>query len=55
MTIQMLHQAAINRQIQTTSEARGFVVCTSSPITPSTPLSRVRKFIELAHLYGSQR
>lgn len=27
--------------------ARGFIMCTGSPITPGTPLARVRRFIEL--------
>jgi uroporphyrinogen-III decarboxylase len=42
----------IARQAAAGRHARGFVICTGSPITPSTPVARVRRFIELAHQYG---
>ena len=40
--------AEIARQAAAGRKARGFVMCTGSPITPGTPLARVRRFIELA-------
>lgn len=41
-------QAEIRRQAQAARTARGFIMCTGSPITPATPLARVRLFIDLA-------
>jgi uroporphyrinogen-III decarboxylase len=40
-------EAEMRRQASAGRQARGFVMCTGSPITPSTPLRRVRRFIEL--------
>jgi len=40
-------QTEVRRQARAASRARGFIMCTGSPITPSTPLGRVRRFIEL--------
>jgi hypothetical protein len=37
----------IARQAKAGRKCRGFIMCTGSPITPSTPLARVQKFIEL--------
>ncbi|MBU4211470.1 MAG: hypothetical protein L6437_11480 [Kiritimatiellae bacterium] len=37
----------IIRQAEAGKKCRGFVTCTGSPITPSTPLSRVQRFLEL--------
>jgi uroporphyrinogen-III decarboxylase len=39
--------AEVCRQAAAGRAARGLVISTASPITPSTPLSRVRRFIEL--------
>jgi len=39
--------AQVKRQLEAGRRARGFVLCTGSPITPGTPLERVRRFIEL--------
>jgi uroporphyrinogen-III decarboxylase len=41
-------RAEVQRQAQAGRRARGFVMNTGSPITPRTPLARVRRFIELA-------
>lgn len=38
----------VERQIEAGRRGRGFVLSPSSPITPSTPLTRVQRFIELA-------
>lgn len=46
-------EAEVRAQIQRGGAARGFISCTGSPITPSTPVSRVRRFIELAHRHGA--
>lgn len=40
--------AEVARQAAAGCKARGFIMCTGSPITPGTPLARVRQFIELA-------
>jgi uroporphyrinogen decarboxylase len=40
--------AEVRRQAQASQYARGFIMCTGSPITPFTPLSRVQRFIELS-------
>jgi len=37
----------IRRQAEAGKKCRGFIMCTGSPITPSTPLSRVQKFLKL--------
>ena len=37
----------IERQVSGGRLARGFVLSTASPVTPGTPLARVRKFLEL--------
>jgi uroporphyrinogen decarboxylase len=39
--------AEIRRQVQAGRAARGFIISTASPITPATPLARVRRFLEL--------
>ncbi len=44
----------IARQVEAGRRARGFLLSTASPITPSTPLARVRRFIELARIAGAQ-
>ena len=41
-------EAEINRQASAGRLARGFIMSTGSPITPSTPLRRVQRFLELA-------
>ncbi|MCX6992087.1 MAG: hypothetical protein NT011_02975 [Kiritimatiellaeota bacterium] len=41
-------KAEIHRQAQAAKTARGFIMCTGSPITPTTPLARVRLFIDLS-------
>jgi len=43
----------IARQAGAGRKARGFIMCTGSPITPGTPLTRVRRFIELARQSSS--
>lgn len=40
--------AEIIKQAEAGRRARGFIMSTGSPITPSTPLSRVRRFIDIA-------
>jgi uroporphyrinogen-III decarboxylase len=40
-------EAEMRRQALAGRQARGFVMCTGSPITPATPLARVQRFIEL--------
>jgi hypothetical protein len=45
-------EAEVLRQIAAGGRARGFISCTGSPITPATPASRVRRFIELARRHG---
>lgn len=37
----------VKRQAEAGKKCRGFIMCTGSPLTPSTPLSRVQKFLEL--------
>ncbi len=39
--------AEIRRQVEAGRAARGFILGTASPITPSTPLARVQRFLEL--------
>jgi uroporphyrinogen-III decarboxylase len=43
----------ICRQVAAGRKARGFVICTGSPITPGTPLPRVQRFIALARERGA--
>ena len=45
-------EAEMKRQIAVGRRGRGFIMCTGSPITPSTPLARVRKFLELGRTLG---
>ena len=45
-------EAEIRRQVEAGRSARGFIIGTASPITPATPLARVRRFIELAKQLG---
>jgi uroporphyrinogen-III decarboxylase len=40
-------EAEMRRQADGGGSARGFIMCTGSPITPATPLHRVQKFIQL--------
>jgi hypothetical protein len=40
-------EAEIERQVAAGRAARGFILSTASPITPSTPLARVQRFLEL--------
>ena len=40
-------EAEVHRQAAAGRAARGFIMCTGSPITPATPVARVRRFIEL--------
>ena len=42
-------EAVMRDQARAGRQARGFIMATGSPITMGTPLSRVRKFIDLAH------
>jgi len=44
--------AEIQRQVTAGRKGRGFIISTASPITPSTPLSRVQRFIELSKEYS---
>jgi hypothetical protein len=39
--------AEIRRQVEAGRAARGFIISTASPITPATPLARVRRFLEM--------
>jgi uroporphyrinogen-III decarboxylase len=39
-------EAEIETQIRGGKKARGFVLSTGNPVTPSTPVSRVRRFVE---------
>ena len=45
--------AEVGRQARAGGFARGFIACTGSPITPGTPLARVRRFIELGRRHGA--
>jgi uroporphyrinogen-III decarboxylase len=40
-------RAEVKRQAKAGRKARGFIMCTGSPVTPRTPLARVQRFIEL--------
>lgn len=42
----------IARQADAARKCRGFVMCTGSPITPATPLSRVRRFLDFEKNIG---
>ena len=44
--------AEIRRQVAAGRHARGFILAPSSPITPSTPLPRVQRFIQRCHELG---
>jgi len=44
--------AEIRRQVAAASSARGLILSPSSPITPSTPLARVQRFIERSRELG---
>ncbi len=46
-------EAEITRQAAAGAGGRGFLVSIASPITPSTPLRRVRRFIELGREIGA--
>jgi hypothetical protein len=46
-------EAEIKRQIAAGRQGRGFILSTASPITPSTPLSRVQRFLELSYRLGA--
>lgn len=46
-------QAEIQRQTEAGARGRGFVISPSSPITPSTPLARVQRFIQLSRQIGA--
>jgi uroporphyrinogen-III decarboxylase len=39
--------AEIRRQVEAGRVARGFIISPASPITPATPLARVRRFLEM--------
>jgi len=45
--------AEIGRQLEAARPARGVVLCTGSPITPRTPLARVRRYIESGRRQGA--
>lgn len=40
-------KAEMKRQAKAGRKARGFIMAAASPLTPGTPLSRIRKFIEI--------
>ena len=40
-------EAEVRREVEAGRAARGFIVSTASPITPSTPLARVQRFLDL--------
>jgi uroporphyrinogen-III decarboxylase len=42
--------AEITRQVEAAHTARGFILTPASPITPATPLARVRRFLELGQM-----
>ncbi len=44
--------AEISRQVDAARPARGCIISTGSPITPATPLARVRRFIDRAQTLG---
>lgn len=45
-------EAEIVRQVDAGRRARGFLVCTGSPVTPATPLDRIHRFLELGRSLG---
>jgi uroporphyrinogen-III decarboxylase len=47
-------QREIERQIEAGRKARGFILSTGSPITPGTPLSRVRRYIDVGRKLGGR-
>ena len=48
-------EAEIRRQVNAGRAARGFIISTASPITPSTPLARVRRFLEMGRQIGARQ
>ena len=48
-------EAEIKRQADAGRKGRGFILSPSSPITPRTPLARVKKFISLCKELGKQK
>ena len=46
-------EAEVRRQVEAGRRGRGFVISPASPITPSTPLSRVRRFIDFCIEHGA--
>ena len=47
-------EAEIRRQVAAGAPARGFILSTASPITPATPLARVRRFLEMGRRLGGK-
>lgn len=47
-------EAEIRRQVEAGRAARGLIISTASPITPSTPLARVQRFLELGRELGAR-
>ena len=47
-------EAEIETQIRAGKKARGFVLSTGSPVTPSTPADRIRMFIESGRKIGGK-
>ena len=43
----------INLQAEAGRKARGFIMCTGSPVTPDTDISRVQKFIDYSKKAGA--
>ena len=48
-------QAEIERQVRVGRSLGSFVVCTGSPITPLTPVARIRQFIDIARESSAHR
>jgi uroporphyrinogen-III decarboxylase len=48
-------EGEIRRQVAGGRKARGFLISPASPITPGTPLSRVRRFLEMGRSLGVMR
>jgi uroporphyrinogen-III decarboxylase len=46
-------EAEIRRQLDAGRQGRGFILSPASPLTPSTPLERIQRFIELGKEIGS--
>jgi uroporphyrinogen-III decarboxylase len=47
-------ETEIRRQVAAGRTARGFIINTASPITPTTLLARVQRFIELGRRCGAK-